>query len=259
VAIHANRDILLMDEVLAVGDSNFQGKCLEEFNKYRDQGKTVILVSHDIATVQRYCNRSMLLRNGRIEMIGSPDEVGNKYIYQNMSDEEKRLIEEEAQIKLRENKQKNGQRMDQKEKIRLEKERRNRVAEITRVEYLDELGNQRNIFETGDNMSIRVYFNVFKIKEEFNFGIAIYNQENNYVLGINTIFDNFDTRKNIKDGYFQVDYRNIPLIENSYYIRASIVKDNFNLPYALMMKSKIFRVISKSKNQGIVNMDYTWR
>lgn len=94
VAIHANREILLMDEVLAVGDSNFQSKCLREFAKYKEQGKTVILVTHDIGTVQRYCDRAMLLRNGEVAMIGSAEEVGNEYIYQNMSDEEKRIIDE---------------------------------------------------------------------------------------------------------------------------------------------------------------------
>lgn len=94
VAIHANREILLMDEVLAVGDANFQSKCLTEFSRYKEMGKTVILVTHDIGTVQRYCDRAMLLRNGKIEMIGNPEEVGNEYIYQNMSDEEKRIFDE---------------------------------------------------------------------------------------------------------------------------------------------------------------------
>ena len=83
VSIHANRDILLMDEVLAVGDSNFQSKCLAEFMKYKEMGKTVVLVSHDIATVQRYCDRAMLLRNGKIVKIGGTDEVCNEYVLEN--------------------------------------------------------------------------------------------------------------------------------------------------------------------------------
>lgn len=100
VSIHANREILLMDEVLAVGDSNFQAKCLREFAKYKEQGKTVILVTHDIGTVQRYCDRAMLLRNGEVAMIGSAEEVGNEYIYQNMSDEEKRIEDEKRKQKI---------------------------------------------------------------------------------------------------------------------------------------------------------------
>jgi len=95
VSIHGNRDILLMDEVLAVGDSNFQSKCLEEFNKYRDMGRTVIIVTHDISVVQRYCDRAILLRNGKIKKIGKAEEVANEYVYDNMSDEERRMMEEE--------------------------------------------------------------------------------------------------------------------------------------------------------------------
>jgi ABC-2 type transport system ATP-binding protein len=82
----------LMDEVLAVGDSNFQSKCLREFARYKEMGKTVILVTHDIGTVQRYCDRAMLLRNGEIVMIGSAEEVGNEYIRQNVLDEETKIV-----------------------------------------------------------------------------------------------------------------------------------------------------------------------
>lgn len=86
VAIHANREILLMDEVLAVGDVNFQAKCLREFSSYKEQGKTVILVTHDIETVEKYCGRAMLLRGGEVSMIGSAREVGDEYMRQNISD-----------------------------------------------------------------------------------------------------------------------------------------------------------------------------
>ena len=92
VSIHANREILLMDEVLAVGDSNFQSKCLREFAKYKEQGKTVILVTHDIGTVQRYCNRAMIIRNGEVVMMGSAEEVGDEYIRQNILDEETKIV-----------------------------------------------------------------------------------------------------------------------------------------------------------------------
>ena len=83
IAIHANGGILLMDEVLAVGDSNFQKKCLAEFNRYKNDGKTVVLVSHDIATVKLSCDRVALLRNGEIVKTGKAEEVCNEYLLQN--------------------------------------------------------------------------------------------------------------------------------------------------------------------------------
>jgi ABC-2 type transport system ATP-binding protein len=88
IAIHANREILLMDEVLAVGDSNFQTKCIREFNRYREVGKTVILVTHDIVTMQKYCDRALLLRDGKIQIEGAVEEVANRYVEQNLSDQQ---------------------------------------------------------------------------------------------------------------------------------------------------------------------------
>ena len=89
VAIHANKDILLMDEILAVGDANFQSKCIKEFNKYRAEGKTILFVTHDLTTVQKYCDMTMLMRNGKPCNIGNPAEVCNDYINQNTFDQAK--------------------------------------------------------------------------------------------------------------------------------------------------------------------------
>jgi len=75
VSIHVNRDILLMDEALSVGDESFQKKCIDKFEEYRRDGKTVVLVSHGLESIRKYCDRAMLLHGGRLAAIGSPDEV----------------------------------------------------------------------------------------------------------------------------------------------------------------------------------------
>lgn len=248
VAIHANREILLMDEVLAVGDSNFQSKCLSEFNKYRDEGKTVVLVTHDIATVQRYCDRAMLLRNGNIEMIGNPEEVGNEYIYQNMSDEEKRIVDEQRVEKGEEKKEEN------EVKRRIEK-----IAEIINVKFLDKDGKEKNVFETGEDMSVRVYFKVNKKFDVLNFGVAISNIENDYIFGINTFIDKIKTEHYIKQGFFEVKYKNIPIRTNSYFIKAGIWGERPDKLIDSLNKSNIFKVFSKNDNGGMVNLSYEWR
>jgi ABC-type polysaccharide/polyol phosphate transport system ATPase subunit len=75
IAIQVPFDILLLDEVLAVGDQSFQEKCFATFEGFRDSGQTVVLVSHDLASVAQFCDRALLLRNGFMEAIGSPDDV----------------------------------------------------------------------------------------------------------------------------------------------------------------------------------------
>lgn len=79
IAIKAENDILLFDEVLAVGDANFQEKCINQFNKYKLQGKTIVFVTHDMGTVAKFCNRVILLEYGKINYIGNPTEAIRRY------------------------------------------------------------------------------------------------------------------------------------------------------------------------------------
>ncbi|HKJ37012.1 MAG TPA: polysaccharide ABC transporter ATP-binding protein [Solirubrobacterales bacterium] len=79
VSIEADPDILLLDEALAVGDSDFQERCLNELERRRDAGKTIVLVSHSIGKIRQYCDRAMLLVDGEIDAIGDPDTVGLAY------------------------------------------------------------------------------------------------------------------------------------------------------------------------------------
>lgn len=79
IAIKAENDILMFDEVLAVGDANFQEKCLEQFRKYKREGKTIVLVTHAMDTVKQFCNRAALLDSGNLHFIGEPDDAIRKY------------------------------------------------------------------------------------------------------------------------------------------------------------------------------------
>lgn len=84
IAIRANTSILVLDEVLAVGDEAFQRKCFEYFKQIKRQKKTVILVTHDMASVRRFCNRAIMLDAGRIAIEGDPNEVANAYSVENI-------------------------------------------------------------------------------------------------------------------------------------------------------------------------------
>jgi ABC-type polysaccharide/polyol phosphate transport system ATPase subunit len=80
VAIQVDAQILLIDEVLAVGDAAFQQKCFDVFNEMRDAGRTILLVTHDMSTVNRFCHRAMLLERGEVVMLGEPKAVGSRYL-----------------------------------------------------------------------------------------------------------------------------------------------------------------------------------
>ena len=79
VAIKARGDILMLDEVLAVGDAAFQQKCFDYFEKVKRGGQTVVFVTHDMNAVRRFCSRAMYIESGRIKHIGSPQEIADLY------------------------------------------------------------------------------------------------------------------------------------------------------------------------------------
>jgi ABC-type polysaccharide/polyol phosphate transport system ATPase subunit len=80
VMLQADADVLLIDEVLAVGDAAFQQKCTDAFHQMKAEGKTIILVTHDMASAEAYCHRAMLLADGKIQCLGNPAEVGHEYL-----------------------------------------------------------------------------------------------------------------------------------------------------------------------------------
>ena len=80
VAIQVDAEILLIDEVLAVGDAAFQQKCFDVFHRMRDEGKTIVFVTHDMSALNRFCHRAMLLERGAIVELGEPQEVGDRYL-----------------------------------------------------------------------------------------------------------------------------------------------------------------------------------
>jgi ABC-type polysaccharide/polyol phosphate transport system ATPase subunit len=91
VMIQVDADILLIDEVLAVGDAAFQQKCFEEFERIKRSNTTVLLVTHDTAAVNRFCDRGMLLEHGRCVEIGGPQRIGMRYLQLNFSEEARAL------------------------------------------------------------------------------------------------------------------------------------------------------------------------
>jgi ABC-2 type transport system ATP-binding protein len=87
VMMEADADILLIDEVLAVGDASFQQKCADAFNEMKAAGKTIVLVTHDMETVEHYCHRAALIADGRVQRIGDPGAVARDYLRLNFEGE----------------------------------------------------------------------------------------------------------------------------------------------------------------------------
>jgi ABC-type polysaccharide/polyol phosphate transport system ATPase subunit len=93
VMIQVDADVLLIDEVLAVGDASFQQKCFDQFNRLRDAGRTIVLVTHDMGAVRRFCHRAMLMEHGETVLSGDPERVGSRYLELNFHHDQETAAE----------------------------------------------------------------------------------------------------------------------------------------------------------------------
>jgi ABC-2 type transport system ATP-binding protein len=247
VSIHANRDILLMDEVLAVGDLNFQSKCLEEFNKYQDMGRTVIIVTHDIAVVERYCDRVMLLRNGKIVKIGKAEEVASEYIQENISDEESRLSKSNKKDTI----------ASEYNVVLTKSNKFKKIAEIIKVEFLDKNGNVKNVFETGVMMTVRIYFKTNRDIHKLLVGIAIFDELGSVVYGTN----NLKRKKEIlfmkkgQEGIVDFVFKEIHLINGKHKLNIAIAKNNGGIMDQCVDRYHFYVNKGLLGDYGIVNLN----
>lgn len=250
VSIHANREILLMDEVLAVGDSNFQQKCIAEFNRYRQLNKTVVLVTHDIGTVQRYCDRALLLRDGKIQMLGDPDEVTAAYITQNMNDEEKRIWEEEEKIKRA--------RKDQQKKPAVHAPKK--IAEVTRVEFLNHDGIEKKVFTTGETITARIHYTAQETINRPIFGVAFYTDSGELLNAPNSHTSQYVIPSISNKGYVDFIIHKNPFFSGQYAMTTAISNTDNTLVFDFKERAFPFKVISSEKNQlGVFKIDHEWK
>ncbi len=175
IAIRAKAEILLIDEVLAVGDAAFQKKCTEVFSNYKATKQTIVLVTHDMSAVQRFCNRAAYIEDGELKVVGSPKEVADLYT---KSNEDAYM---ESQIR-------------NEEYTREQKEQEAKLIENlgVKIELVDsQTKKKKRIFEYSNLCTLDISWDSDLIK---NVGVALVKQTGEYVFGTNTFVDT----KNIK-------------------------------------------------------------
>lgn len=130
IAIRARSDILLLDEVLAVGDAGFQKKCYEFFREIQNAGRTIIFVSHDLGAVERFCNKAVLLDGGKIVAKGDPKKILEKYQDANVEREEQK---EQKEAEQKSNKEEKGGEIHFKNGAKISIKTINQKGEVTKI------------------------------------------------------------------------------------------------------------------------------
>jgi|AntAceMinimDraft_8_1070364.scaffolds.fasta_scaffold00833_11 ABC-type polysaccharide/polyol phosphate transport system ATPase subunit len=180
VAVTLDPDILLIDEVLAVGDAYFQHKCTRKIREFQEQGKTMVYVTHDIESVSNICHQAIILDYSKILAQGKPGDITSQYLALIDGREQEHAI-----MQAKDN------RLDQINTISSTEPKSysrygSKEAEITRIEILDEDGSLRTHFMTGEEFTIRFHVYFQKDVDRFVLGNIFRNKWGLNVFGTNT-------------------------------------------------------------------------
>ncbi|HPN54849.1 MAG TPA: ABC transporter ATP-binding protein [Candidatus Moranbacteria bacterium] len=250
VSIHANRDILLMDEVLAVGDSNFQSKCIEEFNKYRNLGRTIVLVSHDVETVRRYCDRAMLIRFGKIKKIGNVNEIVDEYLRENIIDEEKRIE------KMNEKKECDNIEYEVEYVDDAGRKFDRKIANILEVKIFNQKNIEKNVYASGEIIRAEIKIEFKKETKDPIFGITVRDSSGKSLFITNTWYKKIETGL-FQKGIIQVDFEFENAFANgTYSISPAIADKDAKIYFDWKHDMKSFVVLNEYASNGIVDFKH---
>jgi ABC-type polysaccharide/polyol phosphate transport system ATPase subunit len=272
VAIHVDPDVLLVDEVLAVGDEGFTHKCLDKFAELRRRGKTILLVTHSLNLVERFCDEALWLDGGHAMSHGDPKRVVGAYLTKVEEGEEQLMASTTAraveQAGREEPEGRNGPEgrerktehpVDPTSNMFEATEGRwgSRDVEITDVAFLDGSGQPSFVFHSGEPLAIRVRARASQPTDDFVFGIGLFNADGVCCYGTNTYLEEMNPQhlSGEAEATFAID--SLDLVEGTYKIDVAIHKrDGFPYDYHRLLYT--FRVKSRVHDVGIYRPRHRW-
>jgi ABC-type polysaccharide/polyol phosphate transport system ATPase subunit len=279
VAIHVDPDVLLVDEVLAVGDEGFTHKCLDKFGEFKRRGKTILLVTHSLQLVERFCDEALWLDTGRVRGSGDPKRVVGAYLTDVEKSEERELAradaraqDEAAHEEVIEQKDDSVQQATQEPEARgpqpgevVEDMSRkdegrwgSREIEITGVALTNGDGQPSHIFQSGEPMTIRLTVRAHEAMTDFVFGIGLYSAEGVSCYGTNTHLEAFTPDEIQGEGEVTFEIDSLDLVEGTYKLDVAVHKRD-GYPYDYHRLLHTFRVKSRTQEVGIYRPRHAWK
>jgi ABC-type polysaccharide/polyol phosphate transport system ATPase subunit len=263
VAINVDPDVLLVDEVLAVGDEGFTHKCLDKFSEFRRRGKTILLVTHSLNLIERFCDEAVWLDAGRKSADGDPKRVVDAYLTKVEEGEELLLAQttaravEAAQPLATISGEPAPQDPTSDMFQATEGRWGSREVEITDVAFIDRGGQPSHIFHSGDPMSVRLKVRAAHPTDDFVFGIGFFNAEGVCCYGTNTFLEDMMPERISGDAeaIFAVD--SLELVEGTYKLDVAVHKRD-GAPYDYHRLLYTFRVKSRTHDVGIYRPRHSW-
>jgi len=243
VAILAKTDLLIMDEVLAVGDASFQEKCFDTFNNYKREGKTIVLVSHDLAALEEYCDRVLLLDHGQIVSDGPASEVTSTY--HRMVADRSRAAGPDLPA--------GGTRYPDAASAP--------AVEIVSGSLLDRHDEAALRFDTGDPMTLDIKLLVHRDVGDFVCGMAIRRADGLLVAGTNTFLDHVTVQSRPVGRVVSIRYAidSLPLLAGGYILQLSTHDVSGSMIYDAANPAASFHVNNLGGHVGLLEMHGRWQ
>jgi ABC-type polysaccharide/polyol phosphate transport system ATPase subunit len=239
VAIHVEPEIMVVDEILAVGDEAFQLKCYEWLERFQSEGGTVVLVSHNLGQVRHVCSRAAWIMDGAARFVGPVDECVDRYLQHVRDGEasEGRLIV-----------------------VPGDPAAKRAAVELGQVILKGADGNPVTEIRSGDPLTIDIGYRVNRRVERPTFGVAIHRSDDVYVYGTNTEVDNVEVGPLTTAGTIRIRYPHTDLMNGVYRVTVAIsdAADRSGHPIDSHWKRHQFRVVSASGEEGVARLEHEW-
>jgi len=234
VAVHVDPDVLLVDEVLAVGDEYFQHKCYAKIAEFRGAGKTIVLVSHDIGLIQRLCDRAIWLDQGRVAATGTVRDVATAY----------HLEVGERELRERALRGEVGGRTGSGE------------IEIVSAKVIGSDGAANTLLEIGDPASFEIRYRNTSGVSDAVFGVYVYRDDGTGIYATNTMLDDVAVPLRA-EGVVRFAMDSLALLPGAYDVDVAAT-DRSDRHYDYHQKALNFRVVGSSHEVGIARLPHRW-
>jgi ABC-type polysaccharide/polyol phosphate transport system ATPase subunit len=245
IAVTVDPDVLLIDEVLAVGDEAFQHRCVGKIQEFKAAGKTIVLVSHDLGSIERLCDEAVWLDGGRLQAHGEAREVVSRYL-DHVAREEARALGVEHTRAEAVARAGTGARWGTRE------------VELTRVHLSGGDGHERYLFETGEPCAVHLAYRATRPVEDPVFGVGIFRKDGVCCYGTNTAVEGLTWGKVDGEGAVTMQIERLDLVEGEYLLDVAVhARDGH--PYDYHSRLYAFAVRSRVRDTGVARLSHRWR
>lgn len=254
VAINVNADVILVDEVLSVGDLNFQDKCMKRLQEIKKNGTTIVIVSHSMDQIEGICDRSIWLNEGEIVEDNVPGYVHRKYLEfmgtysfkESSAPDENKKKEEESQGELSE---------EEAVKLRFERNGSGEIR-VKRVYCRNASGEEQNVFATGEDMQVVIDCHVNE-PAEVDVYIGILRMDYMLCYSTQLMTEENSRIKLTKDGELVIRFQKLALLPSRYMIDIRMFDKNGS-DVDIFNEAAWFQIYSPSKESGMFRMQHEW-